>query len=378
MKAFRISLNVFAAALAALCLSLLLPAQGPINTGGPTVAKPKQSSEKQKQKEEEQAPIESEFKPDLNTPESLVTFGVDAPTVTVDVSVIDEQGRFIPNIPPEYFYLEEDGDPQKITNFATTEAPLTVALVIEFSNLFQQYYSSTWQETLTAAYTFAQTLRPDDYIAVVAYDLRPEILSDFSNNRQDTAVALSRLKIPAYSEANLYDALTFTAERMEDIEGRKAIVVITSGVDTISHMNFGDARKRLQNAGVPIYAVGMMQALRTIMYGYGQISNSQNMTYMMADNQVKTFSKETGGMAFFPRFYGEFPGIFQTISDALRQEYVLTYQPTNQKRDGKFREIEVKLQDPKTRKKLEIQQDGKKIKYQIIAKKGYQAPREVE
>ena len=114
------------------------------------------------------------------------------------------------------------------------------------------------------------------------------------------------------------------------------------------------------------------------MYGAGAISNSQNMTFMMADNQVKTFSKETGGMAFFPRFYGEFPNIFQSISDALRKEYVLTYQPSNQKRDGKFREIEVKLKDPQSGKKLEIKQDGKKIKYEILAKKGYQAPREVE
>lgn len=376
MKVFRISLNVFAAALAALCLSLLLPAQGPINTGGPTVARPKQSSETQKQKEEEQAPIESEFKPDVNAPKSEITLRVDAPTVTVEVSVVDEQGRFINNIPPQDFYLEEDGKPQKVTNVSLTEAPLTVALVIEFNQLYQQFYSQTWQQTLTAAYTFAQTLRPDDFVAVVAYDLRPEILSDFSNNRQETAAALSRLKIPAYSEAVLYDALTFTAERMEDIEGRKAIILISTGVDTISHQNFGQARKRLQNAGVPIYAIGMMQAVRAMMYG--AMSNQTNMYYMMADNQVKTFAKETGGMAFFPRFYGEFPGIMQTISDALRQQYVLTYQPTNQKRDGKFREIEVKLKNPENGKNLEIRVNGKKVKYDVIAKKGYQAPHEVE
>src|SRR4029077_15662795 len=128
-------------------------------------------------------------------------------------------------------------------------------------------------------------LKPEDYLAVVAYDLRSEILSDFSTDRRDAQEALSRLHFPAFSEANLFDALTDTAQRMQDIEGRKAIVLLSSGVDTFSKLNYGETRKAIQNAGVPIYAVGLMQAYRDIMYGAGGISDSANMTFLQADNQ---------------------------------------------------------------------------------------------
>ena len=97
---------------------------------------------------------------------------------------------------------------------------------------------------------------------MVAYDIRPEILSDFTTDRSKTQEALHRLKIAAFSEANLFDALTDTAERMSEIEGRKAILAITSGIDTFSKITYDQTRKKLQEAGVPIYAIGLMQTLR--------------------------------------------------------------------------------------------------------------------
>jgi hypothetical protein len=101
--------------------------------------------------------------------------------------------------------------------------------------------------------------------------------------------------------------------------------------------------------------------------------------FLQADNQLRTFTKETGGQAFFPRFYGEFPGIFRAISESLRNQYTITYQPTNQTRDGKFRKIKVELVNPATNEPLRITDEkGKPLKYQIIAKNGYTAPREVE
>jgi Ca-activated chloride channel family protein len=169
----------------------------------------------------------------------------------------------------------------------------------------------------------------------------------------------------------------YTAERMQDIEGRKAIVVLSSGIDTFSQLTFDKTRRALQEAGVPIYSVGLMQAIRAIYEGY--MSPIQQLDFLQADNQLRTFSKETGGMAFFPRFYGEFPGIFQAISDSLRNQYVLTYTPSNQARDGKFRKIRVELVNPENNQPLRIvDEKGKPIKYQIVAKPGYKAPRAVE
>ena len=80
------------------------------------------------------------------------------------------------------------------------------------------------------------------------------------------------MRFPGFSEANLFDALTDTAQRMQDIEGRKAILLISSGVDTFSKLNYGETRKAIQNAGVPIYAIGLMQAYRDIMYGVRELS----------------------------------------------------------------------------------------------------------
>ncbi|MEN6533663.1 MAG: VWA domain-containing protein, partial [Bryobacteraceae bacterium] len=183
----------------------------------------------------------------------------------------------------------------------------------------------------------------------------------------------------AYSESNLYDAVTDTAQRMSAIEGRKAIVLIASGIDTFSKLTFDKTRRILQDSGVPIYSIGLMQALRDYYDARGAMGPIARLDFLQADNQLRTFSRETGGQSFFPRFYGEFPSIFRSISEALRNQYSMTYQPTNQTRDGKFRKIKVDLVNPATNEPLRItDQKGKPLKYQVFAKNGYTAPREVE
>ncbi len=377
MKRFYpLALLAFAGFLAA---SIGLTAQeGPKSTGSDPVARPRK---KGAEKEPEQEKIPSKFskKGREDAPADGATFKADVTTVSVDIAVIDNKGNFIPKIPPGNFRILEDNVPQKLGSFATSEAPMTVCLVIEFSNRYQRYYSETWFQTLAATYGFVDTLRKDDAVAVVAYDLRTEILSDFTTDRMKTQEALQRLRIAAFSESNFYDALVETAERMQDIEGRKAIVVIASGEDTFSKLTFDKTRKRLQEAGVPIYAFGLMQSIREMADARGALSGIQRLDFLQADNQMRTFAKETGGMSFFPRFYGEFPNIFRAVSESLRQQYSVTYAPSNQTRDGKYRKIKVDLVNPETNEPLRVvDQKGKPIKYTIIAKQGYTAPREVE
>ncbi len=306
-------------------------------------------------------------------------FTSDTNVVTVDIAVLDGGGVFIPGIPGGNFQVLEDGVPQKIVNIGTSEAPMTVCLLIEFSALYQQYWSETWYQTLTAAYGFVETLRPEDWVAVVAYDLKPEILSDFTQDRRETQGALQRLRIPGYSESNLFDAVTQMCERMKDIEGRKSIIVISSGVDTFSKLTFKKAREIVQDAGVTVHAIGMMQALREYLDARGYMGGIQRMDFLQADMNLKTFSKESGGIAFLPRFFGEFPSIFRSLAYVMRNQYVAEYQPTNAKRDGTRREIEVRLIDPSTNNDLRITgRKGKRVKYSIVHKEGYVAPREVE
>jgi len=362
--------------LSGILLAVGLAQQGPVRPGGETVARPKS---KETEKEAEQPKIPSQFGKKPEIPEGAPTFRSDVIIVNLDVAVLDNQGRFIPNIPREAFRILEDNVPQQIKTFEMGEAPMTVCLVIEFSNLFQSYWSATWYQTLQAAYTFIESLKPDDYLAVVAYDIRPEILSDFSTDRRQAYEAMRRLTIAAYSEANLFDALCDVADRMSGIEGRKAIVLLSSGIDTFSRKTYGETRKVLQTAGVPIYAIGLMQAIRIYMEAYGYMSPMASLDFLQADNQLRTFANETGGRAFFPRFDAEFPQIFRQIGDSLRNQYNITYQPTNQARDGKFRKIKVELIDPATGKPLRIVDENKRtIKYTIITKNGYYAPRPVE
>ena len=376
---------IFAAGFAGVALAVvsLLPMrmgaqEGPQSQSSDSVAKPKKPANDTPQPDEQ--PIPSEYKKPKDVPKDTPTFRSNATTVSVDVAVLDDHNRFIPNIPQGDFRVLEDGVPQQISQFAHSEAPMTICMVIEFSGRFQAFWSYGWYETLQASYGFLETLKPDDNVAVVAYDLRPTILSDFSPDKRRAEEAMSRLRIPGFSESNVFDALTDMADRMSNIEGRKAILLIGTGLDTFSKITFDQARKSLQESGVPIYTISTLQVARLLMESRGGMGASiAEMDFLQADNEMKTFSKETGGLSFFPRYLAEYPNIFQQIEVALRNQYSLGYHPTNLARDGKFRRIKVELVNPATNEALSIRNEkGKLIKYQVIAKAGYKAPREVE
>jgi VWFA-related protein len=381
MKALRVPVAVFLCALGV--VAFLAAQQGPKSDSSTTVARPRRPGNNggaPAAAEPDQPKIPSRFgKNKEGSPPEGPTFRSDAITVTVDTAVIDNKGHFIPNIPKPYFRVLEDGVPQTVTGFSLGEAPMTIAMVIEFSNAFQQFYSWGWFQTLQASYGFLELLRPEDYAAVIAYDLRTEILTDFTTDRAELNGAMQRLRIPAFSESNLYDALVETSQRMQDVEGRKAIVLISSGVDTFSKLTFDKTRRALQDAGVPIYAMGLLQAQREMADARGALGPLARMDFLQADNQLRTFANETGGMSYFPRFEGEMPAIFQSIIQSLRSNYVLTYSPSNQARDGKVRRIKVELINPETHQPMKVTDEkGKVVKYRIVAKPGYTAPREVE
>jgi Ca-activated chloride channel family protein len=362
-------------------LSVVLPAQdeGPKKDVGETVAKPRKKDAGTADSDQPKIPSKLSNRNKADLPPEAPSFKVDTSVVSVDVAVLDNKGHFIPGIPRGNFRILEDNVPQQIANFSMGEAPMTVCMLIEFSNRFQQYWSATWYQTLTASYGFLQTLKPEDYVAVIAYDMRPEILSDFSTDKTKAYEAMQRLRIAGFSESNMYDALVDTEQRMSGIEGRKAIVLIASGIDTFSKLTFDKARRAIQEGGVPIYAIGLMQAMREYLDARGAMGPMARMDFLQADNQMRTFAKETGGMSFFPRFYGEFPSIYQAIQQSLRNQYSLAYAPTNVAHDGKFRKIKVELVNPATNEPLRVTDEkGKPVKYQIIAKAGYNAPREVE
>ena len=306
-------------------------------------------------------------------PEETYSIRTDVELVSVGVVVQEKNGNFIPGLSKEQFRITEDGVPQKIQRMETSEAPMTIAMVIEFSSLYWQFL----YQTMIAAYGFVQSLRPEDWVAVIAFDMRPEILQDFTRNKAAAFGALQMMRIPGFSESNLFDALTETITRMDNIEGKKAVLLISSGVDTLSKTRYDKALKLVQTSDTPVYAIGTGQAMRMIAEGRGMAPEAQ-VGFLQADNQLRSFSRLSGGKAYFPRFEGQFPEIYGDISASLRNEYNISYSPTNTAHDGKFRKLKVELFDQEGKPLKLVDQKGKELKYEIRAREGYYAPRTVE
>src|SRR5579864_5991539 len=332
-------------------------AGGPQGDMGP-IAVPKKAPEESK-------PADKPEK--VKNPEGLEDFSlrVNVPLVSLDVSVLTKDGQFIPGLKKENFRVLEDGVPQPITNFSQTQAPITAALLVEFANTNYNFI----YDMLNAAYTFTGNLKPEDWVAVISYDMKPQILVDFTQDKRAVAGALNTLRIPGFSETNLFDALYDTLDRMEGLDGRKYIVLISSGRDTFSKLTLDKIMNKIKAShNIAIYAVGTGQAAREYYDARGAMGPISRLDYLQADNQLKTFAQMTGGKAYFPRFEGEMPEIFGDIAQSIRNQYTIAYHPTNSKQDGSYRKLKVEIVAPDGGP-LRIQNEkGKALKYQVIAR----------
>jgi VWFA-related protein len=301
---------------------------------------------------------------------------VDVPLVNLDVLVTTKDGQFVPNLKKENFRIYEDGAPQAISNFNQSNAPITAVLLVEYASTNYNYM----YEALNASYNFAATLKPEDWIAVVSYDMKPQILTDFTQDKRAVMGALNMLRIPGFSERNLFDALYDTMDRIENLEGRKYIILVSTGRDTFSKLNLDQILKKLKNTqNITIYAISIGRALREMidarMGGAGGIMTTD---WLQADNQMNTFAHMTGGRAYFPRFDGELPEIFHDIGSDIRNQYTIAYHPTNSKLDGTYRKLKVELVAPDGGPLKVRDQKGKDVKVQIYARDGYTAKHQVE
>src|SRR5208282_5390583 len=169
-------------------------------------------------------------------------------------------------------------------------------------------------------------------------------------------------------------------DRMSRIEGQKYIVLIASGVDTMSKLDLDQILKKVKAShDVTIFTISTGGMLLAMTEGQpGMMGGVRDMTYLQAANQMKTFSDLTGGMHFEPRFSGELPDDVKAINQNIRAKYELVYHPSNAKQDGTWRKIHVELVDDEGQP-LRIQDEKHKpLKYQIIARDGYRAKQEVE
>ncbi len=317
----------------------------------------------QAQKPQEK-PQDKKIEEEQPKPQGRTGIQVAVNQVRVDVTVQNSNGDLIQGLKKENFKIYEDKVLQDIVNFTSIEAPMTVVLVTEYSN------AVNWQflyDVLMASYTFVEQMRKDDWVAVVAYDMRPEILVDFTQNKMEVYDALRRLNFPAFSESNMYDTVWDVLGRVDELNTKVAVVLVASGIDTFSKKNLGETLKRVQNCNAVIYPISTGGNFRARYEA--NMGAIDRLDLYQADSTLKSFAKYTGGAAFFPRFEAEYPGIFQTISALLRHQYSLSYVPTNTKKDGKVRKIKVDVE-------ADIDGDGKPDKLKANARDGYIAPKE--
>jgi Ca-activated chloride channel family protein len=313
-------------------------------------------------------------------PQDIEKLSITTQVVNIDAVVYHKKsGQIVTGLKKPNFAVFADGVQQTITNFSTPEAPITVAMVVEYSK-WSEYFGyagsggydpGTYEVIRPTAMFLTQFIKPpDDYVTVVAFDIRPTPLTDFTNDptRIGAVINLLLRNQPAFRETNLFDALKFVLvggrgdsvvlddnkSAKSDYSGlvavqgrRRAVILVASGIDTFSKINYGEARKVLQNAGIPVYIVGtanlfkkkygdQLGATDDIMGGPGRMS------WLQADNTLTTFARETGGAYFPVTFEGELPKVLGSINALLRSQYSLGFNPGDVQ-DGKQHKLVVKV-----------------------------------
>src|SRR5690348_9372931 len=306
---------------------------------------------------------------------------VNVPLVNVDVLVTTKNGQFVPGLKKDNFRVEEDGVPQQVSHFAVSQAPITAVLLIEFASTNYWFLS----EALNASYAFANSLKKEDWVAVSYFDMQPHILVDFTQDKRAIYGALNQLRMPGFAETNVFDALYDTLDRVDQIEGRKYIILVTTGVDTFSKLNLDQITKKIKSThDVTIFPISVGFAVRNYCethrcgYTHGMGIPVTQMDYLQGDNEMNTFARLTGGRAYFPRFQQEMPEIFRDITGDIRNQYNLAYHPTNPKLDGTYRKLKVEVIAPDGGPLKVKDQKGKDVKYTVMAREGYTAKHTVE
>lgn len=337
---------------------------------------------------------------------------VDTQLVSVPAVVTDASGRPLSGLKPENFRLIEDGQPQTISNFGTTQTPFEIALLLDTSG-------STRDDVAlirSAANSFIEALRPGDRVGIVAFNTAQtasdttatvEVLSPLTGDRGNLRTAIENLG--SSNGTPYYDALESVVQSIfrdppgEDVRGRRAVVALTDGVDSASKSDFGTAKLLLSRAGVACYFVQINtedfveDRLMKDCQDDGQLSLSQKQIeryrrifvpaakaedfnnfcrmgpfermsisrelYNLARREMNDLARVSGGQSFVAATLADARAAFARVAADIGTQYSLGYYPTNKARDGKFRTI-----------KLEVK--GVKEKAQIRARDGYYAPKQ--
>jgi VWFA-related protein len=326
--------------------------RGPAPAEQPAPPKPPTGQQQGQQQPSQQAP--------------QVAIAVESNLVHIDAVVTDEDGNILTGLKKENFRILDEGQPQQVTNFSPTEAPVTIVILMEFSARYYGFFGYKSQEW---AYGFLSHLTPKDWVAFKIFDIKTDLLVDFTHDIGEVRSAIVSLYAPGFHEADVYDAVIETLDQLREVRGKKSILLLSTGFDTFSKHTLDQTYKRLKETDVPIFCVGMGEEidLRT--------RNGGGVGYLQAKNQLTQFANMTGGYAWFPRFQGEMPSIFNSVGAFLRSQYSLGFAPTSPN-DGKFHKLKIEILDNQGNPMLmPTGKKGKMKKVVVYARNGYTSPR---
>ena len=283
------------------------------------------------------------------TKDSDYTLKVDVNLITLHVSVMDDKDQIIKGLKKEDFAVYEDKIQQEISLFKEEDVPVSLGLVIDNSGSMR-----TKRERVNkAAITFVRTSNPQDEIFLINFNDQIYIDQDFTRNHDDLRDALEG--IDARGGTALYDAIYLSLEHIrEGKEDKKALLLISDGEDRDSRYKFESVLEFARESHASIFVIGLFDK-------EGERSRAQK----KAAKALKELAEETGGKYYFPESVDEVEAICTQVAHEIRNQYTLGYKPTNTRRDGTWRTVNVKLNNNKNSKKLVAR-----------TKRGYYAPTE--
>jgi len=269
------------------------------------------------------------------------TFRSAVDLVSLNVIVTDARDRFVTGLGQEDFAVFEDGVAQDVSFFAATNVPLDLAILLDVSSSMSDKLA-TVQE---AAVGFASHLRSGDRVTVVGVKDSARVLHDLDGDISGACEAIR--KTTASGGTALYNGIYTTIKQMQKVhasdEGeirRQAIAVLTDGDDTTSLVTFDDVLALAKQAGIAIYTIALKSSYPTVLFMKG---NSES------EFAMKALAQETGARSFFPTDISQLAGVYSSITQELASQYALGYTSTNPKRDGGFRRIFVRVDEPNVR-----------------------------
>ena len=258
---------------------------------------------------------------------------IDTTVVLINVTVTDPLNRFVTGLEKENFRLFEDKGEQKITHFASEDAPLSVGIVFDTSGSMGTKLAKSRQ----AIAEFFKTANPQDEFFLVQFNDRPEMVVDFTTNLEDIQNRL--MFTQSRGRTALLDAVRLAIDKMKKAHNpRKALLIISDGGDNSSRYTESEVKRLVREADVQIYAIGIFEPIA---------SRGRTAEEMSGPGLLSEVSEQTGGRHFPVENLNELPDIAAKIGIELRNQYILGYSPTNKERDGKYRKVRVQLVQPK-------------------------------